>query len=118
MAAATSMTNADTAKFTVTGIAVMVAWGESFQVFGALNSSPWTAENFGADAAKAESMRRYVRMAVVNNVLMGGLGGFLTHSWLPFMVTVGVSFWMAYLYAMALKRGNANKSYGWENEKS
>lgn len=111
------MSNGTTEKFTVTGIAVMVAWGEAFQVFGALNSSPWTAENFGADTAKADSVRRYVRMAVVNNLAMGGLGSYLTHSWLPFMVTAGISLWMAYLYSAALSKGSAANSMGWENQK-
>jgi hypothetical protein len=101
-------------KFTVTGIAVMVAWGESFQVFGALNSSPWTARNFGADQEKAESMRKYVKKAFVNNAAMGGLGSILTHSWLPFLVTMGISLYMWWEYESALRQGCDAGSDGWE----
>ena len=103
------------AKFTVTGIAVMVAFGESFQVFGALNSSPWTSENFGADPEKAASCRRYVQMAIVSNAFMGGLGSYLTKSWLPLGVTMGVSFFMWYLYERALQKGAVAGSEGWAN---
>lgn len=115
------MAKADVDKYTITGVAVMVAWGESFQVFGALNSSPWTAENFGADPQKAESCRRGVRKALVNNALMGGLGSWLLHEqgetqwWLPFVVTMGVSVYMFFEYDRALKRGAVTGSRGWAN---
>jgi hypothetical protein len=102
-------------RFTVTGIAVMVAWGESFQVFGSLNSSPWTAENFGADAEKAASMRRYVRLAALNNAAMGTLGSVLTQSWLPLVATMAVTVFMWVLYEKALHRGEAAGSDGWQN---
>lgn len=114
------MTNQDTAKYTIAGVAVMVAWGESFQVFGALNSSPWTAENFGADQEKAASCWRGVKKAVVNNLLMGGLGSALLFYdgrqrfwWMPFMVTSGISAYMAWEYKTALARGVAKNSRGW-----
>jgi hypothetical protein len=102
-----------TQQYTVTGIAVMVAWGESFQVFGSLNSSPWTSENFGADPEKAASCRRYVKLAVGNNLLMGGLGSYLTKSPMPLVATSAVSLFMYYLYETALKRGSVAGSDGW-----
>jgi hypothetical protein len=109
------MTANITQQYTVTGIAVMVAWGESYQVFGSLNSSPWTSENFGADPEKAASCRRYVKMAVINNALMGGLGSWLTKSPLPLVATTIVSGFMYYLYENALKRGAVAGSKEWAN---
>jgi fatty-acid desaturase len=109
------MPSSESVKYGVTGVAVMVAWGEAFQVFGALNSSPWTAENFGADPQKAASMRNYVRMAFLNNVAMGALGSYLTGSWLPIIVTMAVSAWMAHLYEKALHKGGTAGSVGWAN---
>lgn len=108
-------------RYSVTAVAVMVAWGESFQVFGSLNSSPWTARNFGADPAKAASMRSYVRKAVLNNALMGGLGSWLLYAagedqwWLPFAVTSAISGYMFYEYESALQAGAASGSTGWSN---
>lgn len=105
-----------TSQYTVTGIAVMVAWGESFQVFGSLNSSPWTSENFGADPQKAESCRRYVKLAVLNNALMGAIGSWLSKSPLPFVATSLVSGFMWYLYEEALAKGAVSNSTGWAKE--
>lgn len=105
-----------TQQYTVTGIAVMVAWGESFQVFGSLNSSPWTSENFGADPEKAASCRAYVKMALVNNFLMGCLGSFLTKSLMPLIVTSLVSLFMYYLYEQALHKGKQAGSTQWAKQ--
>ena len=114
------MANQDTAKYTIAGIAVIVAWGEAFQVFGALNSSPWTAENFGADPEKAASCMKNVNKAVVNNLLMGTLGSALLYYdgkskgwWIPFVVTNGVSLYMYREYKMALAKGASSGSSGW-----
>ena len=115
------MPDSTTTRYSVTGIAVMVAWGESFQVFGSLNSSPWTARNFGADPAKAASMRGYVRKAILNNLLMGGLGSWLLYIgneqqwWLPLVVTSGISGYMWYEYESALNQGAQSGSAGWTN---
>ena len=49
----------------------LMALAEAFNVYGALNSSPWTAENFGADPEKARSCRRYVLQADAVNVALG-----------------------------------------------
>lgn len=112
--------NQETAKYTIAGVAVMVAWGESFQVFGALNSSPWTARNFGADEEKAKSCREGVRKAVINNFLMGSLGSALLYFdgkqrfwWMPFVVVNGISFYMWREYDQALKAGMNTGSNGW-----
>lgn len=108
-------------RYSITGIAVMVAWGESFQVFGSLNSSPWTARNFGADADKAASMRSYVVKACVNNLLMGGLGSWLlqlageSQWWLPLVVTSAISAYMYWEYDSALRAGMAAGDAGWTN---
>jgi hypothetical protein len=107
------MADVEKLKYGVAGVAVMVAWGESFQVFGSLNSSPWTAENFGADDEKAASMRRYVKLGVINNALMGGLGSYLADSWLPLAATTAVSLFMWRLYERALARGQTAGTSGW-----
>ena len=114
------MPNQDTAKYTIAGVAVMVAWGESFQVFGSLNSSPWTARNFGGDKEKAAECMKMVRKGVVNNFLMGGLGSALLYYdgkqrgwWIPFLVTNGISAYMYYEYTSAIKGAQQQGSTGW-----
>jgi len=94
----------------------MVAAAESFNVFSAMNSSPWTAENFGADPAKAESCRRYVLIAVVANSGLGLGASLLAKSWWPLVGTISVSAFMWIVYDRALKRGLAAGSYGWTRQ--
>ena len=115
------MASQEVQKYTIAGVAVMVAWGESFQVFGALNSSPWTARKFGSDE-DVQSCRDGVRKAIVNNLFMGGLGSALLYFdgkqrfwWMPVTVTSGISFWMWKQYDTALKHAVASNSKGWGN---
>ena len=112
--------NNDTAKYTVAGIAVMVAWGESFQVFGSLNSSPWTARNFGGDPEKAATCMKLVRKGVINNLLMGSLGSALLYWdgkakgwWMPIMVTSGVSAYMYWEYYTNIQAAIQQGSSSW-----
>lgn len=101
-----------------TGAAVglfLVACAESFNIFSAMNSSPWTAENFGADEQKAQSCRRYVYISLVANEALGFGASLLAHNWWPLFGTTAVSGFMWYTYDRALKRGMAAGSTGWEN---
>lgn len=96
----------------------MVAAAESFNIFSAMNSSPWTAENFGADEKKAKSCKEYVVISVVANSGLGLGASFLAGSggkpnWWPLIGTLMVSFFMVVIYWRALNRGMANNSTGW-----
>lgn len=91
----------------------MVAAAESFNIFSAMNSSPWTAENFGADERKAESCRQYVIISVAANEALGLGASLLAKNWWPLIGTTAVSLFMWWIYQRALKRGMANQSYGW-----
>ena len=42
----------------------LAAVNETMQAYGTLNSSPWTAESFGADDRRAKAMKEYVAHAV------------------------------------------------------
>jgi len=91
----------------------LMAAAESFNVFSALNSSPWTSENFGADPEKARSCREYVRLAVAANLGLGFGTSLLARSWWPLIGTSLVSIWMWGIYERALKRGAVAGSTGW-----
>jgi hypothetical protein len=91
----------------------LMAAAESFNVFSALNSSPWTSENFGADPEKAKSCREYVRLSVLANTGLGFGTSLLARSWWPLIGTSVVSIWMAWVYERALRRGAITGSTGW-----
>lgn len=91
----------------------MVAAAESFNIFSAMNSSPWTAENFGADKQKADSCKRYVAISIVANEALGLGASLLAHNWWPLVGTTAVSGFMWYIYYDALKKGAETNSTGW-----
>ncbi len=91
----------------------MVAAAESFNIFSAMNSSPWTAENFGADEEKARSCRKYVVISLVANEALGIGASMLAGNWWPLIGTTAVSLFMWWIYQRALAKGRAAGSSGW-----
>jgi hypothetical protein len=94
----------------------LVAAAESFNIFSAMNSSPWTAENFGADKKKADSCKEYVMWACAANTGLGVGASLLAGSWWPLVGVTAVTTFMVWIYWRALKRGMQMGSSGWENE--
>lgn len=89
--------------------------GLGFEIMSALNSSPWTAENFGADEAKAKSSWSYTLQGCGINVALGVGASVLTETWWPLVGTSAVSAYMAWTYRRALNRGMASGSTDWHN---
>lgn len=92
----------------------LIGYYEFFNLVGALNSSPWTAESFGGDPAKAESARRYVKHAIVNGSIASGLGVVIGRQWWPLIGTAGAAAYTWWLYDKALKKAGETGSVGWE----
>ncbi len=103
---------ADTQSAAGAGIFLM-ALAEAFNVYGALNSSPWTAENFGADPEKARSCRRYVIQADVVNVALGIGSSLISRSPWPLLGILVITVYMHYMYERALKKGAVAGTGGW-----
>lgn len=103
-------------KMDAAGIGLfMVAAAESFNIFSAMNSSPWTAENFGADEQKAASCKQYVVISVFANEGLGVGASLLAGNWWPLIGTTAVSAFMVVIYWRALQKGMAAGSAGWTN---
>ena len=99
------------------GAALMLTTlGLGFEVMSAMNSSPWTAENFGADEAKAASCWKYTLQATAINAAMGAGASILTKTWWPLIGTSVVSVYMGWTYRQALNRGMAAGNTDWHNE--
>lgn len=94
----------------------LVASAESFNIFSALTSSPWTAENFGADERKAKSTKEYVLISVAANEALGLGASLLGQTPWPFVGTTLVSGFMWWIYWRALDRGKEAGSVGWLNQ--
>lgn len=91
----------------------LMALAEAFNVYGALNSSPWTAENFGADPEKARSCRRYVLQADAVNVALGvGTSLIAKNPW-PLIGILLITIYMHMMYEKALRKGAVAGSSDW-----
>lgn len=93
----------------------LMALAEAFNVYGALNSSPWTAENFGADPEKAKSCRRYVLQADVVNIALGIGTSLISESVWPLLGIGLITIYMHWMYERALKKGAVAGTAGWAN---
>jgi hypothetical protein len=103
-----STTNANAGIF-------LMALAEAFNVYGALNSSPWTAENFGADPEKARSCRQYVLQADAVNVALGVGTSLISQNVWPLLGILAITVYMHWMYERALRKGAVAGTGGWAN---
>lgn len=90
---------------TTTAIAFMVAVGESYNVMSALNSSPWSAENFTEDDEMVASLMKYVHWTAAICVTMGAVASYIDRTIWPLVGTVSVTILAWWLYARAARLG-------------
>jgi len=96
------------------------AINETMQAYGTLNSSPWTAESFGADDRRAAALREYITHAVVFSCVTGLIAARIANgrkaTWSIMLGTVGVNGYLVWLYRRASARGRAAGSADWASE--
>jgi len=95
------------------------AINETMQAYGTLNSSPWTAESFGADDRRAAALKEYVSHAVGFSLITGGMAAYIargkmaTYSILGGVIITNV--YLVWLYRRASRRGRDAGSSNWAN---
>jgi hypothetical protein len=94
-------------------ILLITSYGQIWEVISALNSSPWTAENFGADQGKAASARGYLAHSTISGALMAGLASWVAKSWWPITGGVAGITYAWWIYTRALRRAQSSESTGW-----
>jgi hypothetical protein len=85
----------------------------TLDAYSTLNSSPWTAENFGANPQKAASCKEYVAHAVVFSMVYATASALIAKNWWPLMGAFVANMYLVWLYARALNRGAASNSQNW-----
>jgi hypothetical protein len=85
----------------------------ALDAYSTLLSSPWTAENFGADPNKVKSCKEYLTHAVVYSMAYAVLSGYIARSWWPVMGAALANAYLIWLYLRALDRGSVTGSKGW-----
>ena len=103
----------------VAALLFLAAINETMQAYGTLNSSPWTAESFGADDRRAKALREYVAHAVVFSMATSAIAAFVargkTATWAIMLGAAGTNVYLVWLYSRASIRGKAAGSAGWAN---
>jgi hypothetical protein len=96
----------------------------TFDAYSTLNSSPWTAESFGADEARAALLREYVRHAIVFSmayaiaaavIVIGDDDEDNNLAWYPIIGAGVANLYLAWLYRRASARGKTAGNTGWAN---
>lgn len=85
----------------------------TLDAYSTLNSSPWTAENFGADPEKAKSCKEYIAHAVVYSSTFALASAIISKSLWPIVGSVANNAYLVWLYKRALDRGAVAGSNGW-----
>jgi hypothetical protein len=81
--------------------------------YSTLNSSPWTAQNFGADPEAMSALKKYVTHSVVFSLAFTATGSYLDNTWWPLIGSVAANIYLVWLYHDAARKGaNAGRT-GW-----
>lgn len=85
----------------------------ALDAYSTLLSSPWTAENFGADPDKTKSCKEYLTHAVVYSMAYAVASAYVAKSWWPLIGAAIANAYLIWLYLRALERGSVTGSSGW-----
>ena len=103
----------------IAALLFLAAINDTLQAYGTLNSSPWTAESFGADDRRAAALREYVAHAVVFSMATATIAAFVAKgkaaTWAIMLGAAGTNLYLVLLYSRASLRGRAAGSAGWAN---
>jgi len=106
-------------KDALAAVLFLAAINETMQAYGTLNSSPWTAESFGADERRAKALREYVTHAVVFSMATAGIAAWVAHgqkaTWAIILGAAGTNAYLVWLYIRASRRGREAGDTSWAN---
>ena len=94
-------------------ILFMTSSMQTLDAYSTLNSSPWTAESFGGDPAKAKACKEYVAHAIVFSMSYATAGAIIGETWWPVIGATLTNSYLAWLYIRALNRANKSGSTTW-----
>lgn len=80
----------------------LMSLGSAFEVLSAMNSSPWTIENVGADPSKAASAMKYTYLGLGMASAIGAGAALLTGTIWPLLGVALVSIVMILVYRKAI----------------
>jgi len=99
-------------------LAALLFMGSSMNTldtYSTLQSSPWTAESFGADERRAASCREYLTHAVGVSMVYALASSVIAGNMIPLVGAAIANVYLYWLYHRALARGMAAGSDNWAN---
>ena len=91
----------------------------TLDAYSTLNSSPWTAESFGADERRSKALKEYLAHAVGYSMAYAAAAAYIAHGpQLTAVILAGAvisNTYLVWLYLRASKRGREAGSAGWAN---
>lgn len=103
----------------IAAILFLSAINETMQAYGTLNSSPWTAESFGADDRRANALREYVAHAVTFSMITSLIAAYVAKGRKATAAIIlgaaGTNLYLVWLYSRASRRGREAGSASWAN---
>lgn len=91
----------------------------TMDVYSALNSSPWTAESFGADERRAKALKEYVSHAVAYSMAYAVAAAVIVRKkvmgFLIILAAIVTNAYMVWLYTRASRRGREAGAGAWAN---
>lgn len=103
----------DGANSSLAALLFMTSAMMTLDAYSTFQSSPWTAENFGADPVKAASCKEYLWHAVGYSLVYAVASAYIAKSFWPIIGSVIANAYLIWLYLRALKRGAVAGSAGW-----
>lgn len=87
----------------------------ALDVYSALNSSPWTAQSFGADPEKRDACMHYVEQSIGVTAFYAIAGALIAKNPWPIIGMVIANAYMYRLYKQALDKAQESGSTSWDD---
>lgn len=100
---------------TASAILFIQASTNALDVYSALNSSPWTAQSFGADPEKRAACMEYVMHSIGVTAFYAVAASLLARNPWPIIGMVIADAYMYWLYKRALDRAQDSGSTRWSD---
>lgn len=115
MSAFDSLSMGSEAERGLSALLFIQASTNALDVYSALNSSPWTAQSFGADPEKRKACMEYVHHSIGVTAFYAIAASAIARNIWPIIGMVIADAYMYWLYSRALNRAQESGSKSWDD---
>jgi hypothetical protein len=102
-------------KNAVGAVLFLQAGTQVYDAISAVNSSPLTAERYGADPAQAKSSLEYTLHGMALSGIYCAIAAWVARSWWPIIGMVPGDIYLWWLYCRAITRAQARGPVDWSS---